>query len=190
MTRKQMIRRLSSRRKPLIVGYGCYATGIEFRILTSGGGCFCYGGGSWPICGPARFGAIQFRAAKALNEQEFSCGDGDLASFLEDAEVPLTRSQAASIRGLEEQALRALLEMAAQQCKPGRSYFFYRDECDQQYTFFRTYREAQAYVIDVCTGKIMPWKDMSEEELTEWVDHLEATLLNPFDGSAEVQPLT
>ena len=190
MTRKQMIRRLSSRRKPLIVGYGCYATGIEFRILTSGGGCFCHGGGTWPIRGPARFGAIQFRAAKALNDQEFSCRDQYLEAFLEYAEVPLTRSQAASIRDLEEEALRALLEMAAQQCKPGRSYFFYRDDCAQQYTFFRTYREAQAYVIDVCTGKIMPWKDMSEKELTEWVDHLEATLLNPFDGRAKVQPLT
>lgn len=190
MSKKLLLRRLQHIRKPIIASYGCHDTGIEFKVLTSAGGCCCHGGGGWPIFGPVRFNVTQLKAGRILRKAGFDPREESLTeNFFTESDVSLTRRELTAIQNLGEEALLALLDMTAQACKHGVTYFFYRDDCGQDITYFRSYREAEEYVIAMAFGAMQPWKRMTEEDLSDWVEELENAEADPFCGRDHVKPI-
>lgn len=185
MDKKEILLILQSIKKPLLGSYGCFDTGIEFRILSNERGVFCRGGGVFPITGPLKFSQKQFSAVQKLKELDYenhpSMGNY-IDEFIEELDDHnLTKSELSSVLSLSEMELYYISSMIEQGCTFNKNYYVYIEEPDE-ITFFSSYVEAEDYMISGCLSGGKKWTEMSVDELSDWYNHYEYALEDPFEG--------
>ncbi len=174
MDSDEMLEKLKGIDKPIITDYGCFATGIEFKILTKDRGHYCMSGGIWPIEGPFSFEESVFNAAKKLIKADLIRYDDYFGALNENCLPELMESEIEALKKLNDNDMDILFDMAkGKKCLPCREYYMYSDECLSERYFFDDYQGAEDHLISVFTREGTKWDVMDDDELAEWVEELE-----------------
>jgi hypothetical protein len=176
MDREEMLETLKSIKGTLLANYGCYDTGIEFYQLTSTGGAFVRGPGSWPINGPFDYSIQDREIGKLLLEIEYEGDELDeesLEEMIEEHEHdPLPKKMIKRILQMDGALPFSLMQLAAADCAPGRKYFIYSGDVSEA-TAWETEEEAIRAFLEEYSGDGQPWDEMDDDELEEYVDYLD-----------------
>lgn len=173
MDYEEMLKMLKGIDKPIVTEYGCFATGIEFKILTKDRGHFCMGGGSWPIEGPFQFDESAFKAAKKLIKADVTSHDEYIYALDENSLPALQETEIEALQKLNDYDINILFYMAERKkCLPCREYYMYSDECLNERYFYDDYQGAEARLIREFTRGGTKWDEMGDDALAEWVHTL------------------